>query len=98
MLASCYVLAFNKSAVEDKMKCLASSLALPHPLFSAAMDWILNLRQTLGVPYTLAEVGVDACAEEIGNGASAFAAEKTVSLYGAVTGSGGIGYSPGVPA
>lgn len=53
-----YVLAFNRPAVEDKMTRLAAWLGLPQPSFRAVMDWVLELRSSLAIPHTLAEIGV----------------------------------------
>jgi alcohol dehydrogenase class IV len=55
-----YVLAFNKKAIEDKIKRLASYIGLK-PNFRAFMDFVLQLREETGVPHTLAglKVGAD---------------------------------------
>jgi alcohol dehydrogenase len=52
-----YVLKFNRSAIEDKIKLLAPYLGLPAS-FEDFLDWVLMLRDELGVPPTLAELGV----------------------------------------
>ena len=54
-----YVLAFNRSAIEEKMTDLARYLDLPRPSFDAVQEWVLELRQTIGIPHTLAEIGVE---------------------------------------
>ena len=54
-----YVLAFNRPAVEEKMAALARCLDLPSPSFAAVLDWILELRERIGIPHTLKEIGVD---------------------------------------
>jgi alcohol dehydrogenase class IV len=54
-----YVLAFNRPAVGAKMVRLARFLALPEPSFDAVLRWILELRQQLAIPHSLAAIGVD---------------------------------------
>ena len=53
-----YVLACNKDAIAAKIPRIAQALDLPSRDFAAVMGWILNLRKQLGVPATLAELGV----------------------------------------
>jgi len=53
-----YVLRFNRPAIEDKMTRLASYLALPNPGFTAVLEWVLALRKDIGIPHTLAALGV----------------------------------------
>ena len=53
-----YVLHFNRPAIEDKLAALARYLDLPYPSFDAVLDWLLNLRAELGIPHTLAELGI----------------------------------------
>ena len=53
-----YVLAFNRAAIEDKLIALARYLDLPDPSFSAVLDWILKLREQIGIPHALAALGV----------------------------------------
>ena len=53
-----YVLAWNRSALEDKMVRLGAFLGLPRHSFDGVMEWILDLRRTIGIPETLAEIGV----------------------------------------
>lgn len=54
-----YVLAFNRPAVEGKIGRLAAFLDIAGG-FDGFMDWILAFRRDLGIPHTLAEIGVDA--------------------------------------
>ena len=54
-----YVLLFNRAAIEDRMGRLARYLNLPKPTFGAALDWILELRNTIAIPNSLAEIGID---------------------------------------
>ncbi len=53
-----YVLVFNRRAIKDKMKRLASYLGMKRPSFGAVLDWVVELRSTIGIPNTLAELGV----------------------------------------
>lgn len=53
-----YVLAFNRSAIEARMTALARYLDLPSPSFKAVLDWVIALRAEVGIPHTLAEIGV----------------------------------------
>lgn len=53
-----YVLMFNRPAIEEKIARLAAYLGL-EPNFGAFLDWVLQLREEIGVPHTLAGLGVD---------------------------------------
>jgi alcohol dehydrogenase class IV len=53
-----YVLVFNRSAIDEKLARAAAYLGLK-PSFAAFLDWVLELRQELDVPHTLAGLGVD---------------------------------------
>ena len=53
-----YVLIFNRPAIEEKMTALARYLALPDPSFQAVLDWVLALREAIGIPFDLAAIGV----------------------------------------
>jgi alcohol dehydrogenase class IV len=53
-----FVLAFNRSAIEERMTALARYLDLPAPSFQAVLDWILALREEIGIPADLAALGV----------------------------------------
>ena len=54
-----YVLAFNQPAIEGKLDRLSRWLDLPEDGFDGVMAWVLELRQTIGIPHTLAELGLD---------------------------------------
>ena len=54
-----YVLAFNRPAIADKMTALARYLDLPNPSFGAVLDWVLSLRQQIGIPHRLSDIGVE---------------------------------------
>jgi alcohol dehydrogenase class IV len=53
-----YVLVCNKAAIADKIPHIARALDLPDRDFDAVLAWILAFRKKLGVPHTLAELGV----------------------------------------
>lgn len=53
-----YVLEFNRPAIEDQLIALARYLNLPTPSFEAVLHWVLALRGSIGIPHTLAELGV----------------------------------------
>jgi alcohol dehydrogenase class IV len=53
-----YVLAFNRPAIGEKMTRLARYLNLPDPGFPAVLAWVLALRKEIGIPDTLADLGV----------------------------------------
>lgn len=59
-----YVLAYNRSAIESRLTRLAAYLGLPEPGFDSFQHFILALRSRVGVPHTLAELGVDAARSE----------------------------------
>ncbi len=62
-----YVLRFNRPAIAERMGPIARVLGLSEPSFDAVYDWVMQLRERLGIPRTLAELGVDtARADEIG--------------------------------
>lgn len=50
-----YVLAHNAPAIHDRMQRLAGYLGVP-----SLLEWVLDLRQALGIPQTLQELGVPA--------------------------------------
>src|SRR5581483_2166358 len=52
-----YVLAWNRPAIEAKLQRLAAYLGLPGG-FDAILEWLLSLRRRIGIPNTLAEIGV----------------------------------------
>ena len=54
-----YVLDFNRPAIEEKMAALARYLGLPNPSFAGVLDWVLDLRERIGIPHTLKDIGVD---------------------------------------
>jgi len=53
-----YVVFCNKAVIADKIPHIARALDLPGRDFDAVLGWILAFRKSLGVPHTLAELGV----------------------------------------
>jgi alcohol dehydrogenase class IV len=53
-----YVLAFNRAAIEDSAARLAAYLALGRASFDGLLEWVLQLREELAIPNTLAGLDV----------------------------------------
>jgi alcohol dehydrogenase class IV len=53
-----YVLAWNRKAIDGKLGRLAAYLGLKEQSFEGVLDWVLELRRTIGIPDTLADIGV----------------------------------------
>lgn len=53
-----YVLQFNRPAIEERMQRLARLLDLQPANFDGVLAWVLALRKQIGIPETLAAVGV----------------------------------------
>jgi len=53
-----YVMAFNRPAIAEKADVIARVLDLPARGFGGLLDWVLQLRGELGIPHSLAEIGV----------------------------------------
>jgi alcohol dehydrogenase class IV len=53
-----YVLAFNAPAIETKAARLAAWLGLAEQSLAGLIDWILGLRDAIGIPHTLAGLGI----------------------------------------
>ncbi|MBC7655773.1 MAG: iron-containing alcohol dehydrogenase [Frankiaceae bacterium] len=54
-----YVLDFNREAIADRIARLAAYMGLPDASFEGFLRFVLALRQTIAVPHTLPELGVD---------------------------------------
>jgi alcohol dehydrogenase class IV len=66
-----YVLKANQHAVAPRLEALARYLDLPATGPGAVLDWVLHLREAIGIPHTLAEIGIDeGQAERVGRMAS----------------------------
>jgi len=62
-----YVMRFNHAAIADRMVPVAQALGLLDTSYDAVFEWVLRFRERLGIPNTLADLGVDANrADEIG--------------------------------
>jgi len=55
-----YVMAFNRSAITDKAEVIARVLDLPAHGFDGFFAWVLKMREELGIPHSLADIGVSA--------------------------------------
>jgi alcohol dehydrogenase class IV len=67
-----FVLDYNQAAIEERITRLAGYIGLADASFGGFLRWILDLRQSLGVPATLRELDVpDTSAEEIARMAEA---------------------------
>ena len=53
-----YVLAFNRQAIEPQLARLARFLDLPGDSADGVMEWVLALRSEIGIPHSLADLGV----------------------------------------
>jgi alcohol dehydrogenase class IV len=53
-----YVLAWNRRAIEEKLARLGAYLGLAQHSFDGVLDWVLDLRRTIGIPNTLADIGM----------------------------------------
>jgi len=73
-----YVLKANRAVINDRVTSLARYLDLPQPSFDAFLGWVLSLREQIGIPHTLAGIGIDAAhAERIARMAVADASAAT---------------------
>lgn len=59
-----YVLKANQAVIEEKLSRLALYIGLEGS-FDAFLQWVLDLRKQLGIPHTLAEIGIDAEKSEL---------------------------------
>jgi alcohol dehydrogenase class IV len=60
-----YVMTFNRPAIAEKADVIARVLDLPARGFEGLLGWVLDLRRELGIPHSLAEIGVSATKAEI---------------------------------
>jgi alcohol dehydrogenase class IV len=60
-----YVLSANRAAIEERITALTRYLDLPQPSFTAFLDWVLALREEIGIPHTLAAIGIDDARAEL---------------------------------
>jgi alcohol dehydrogenase len=59
-----YMLAFNRSAIEQRLARLAGYIGLADASFDGFLDWIVGLRERLGVPHLLSGLGVSSAEVE----------------------------------
>jgi alcohol dehydrogenase class IV len=60
-----YVLQANRAAIDERITSLARYLDLPQPSFNAFLDWVLALREEIGIPATLAAIHIDDAQAEL---------------------------------
>lgn len=62
-----YVLMANRNAIEERIDRLSRYMGLEVPGFDGFLTWVLEMRQQLGIPHTLAEIDINADdAEKVG--------------------------------
>jgi alcohol dehydrogenase class IV len=54
-----YLLVANRQAISQDIARLARYLELPQPDFDGFLDWVLQLREQLGIAHSLGEMGLD---------------------------------------
>ena len=55
-----YVMTFNRNAISDKSDVIARVLDLPARGFDGFLAWVMQMRRDLGIPHSLAGIGVNA--------------------------------------
>jgi alcohol dehydrogenase class IV len=55
-----YVMTFNRNSIADKTDVIARVLDLPARGFDGFLAWVMEMRRELGIPHSLAEIGVSA--------------------------------------
>jgi alcohol dehydrogenase class IV len=55
-----YVLAYNRPAIEERMSAMARYLNFKDTSFKGVLDAVLKLRQDIGIPHKLSDIGVKA--------------------------------------
>jgi alcohol dehydrogenase class IV len=55
-----YVMTYNRNAIADKAAVIARVLDLPGKGYDGFLAWVLQMRRDLGIPHSLAEIGVNA--------------------------------------
>jgi alcohol dehydrogenase class IV len=62
-----YVLKANRQAIDERITRLTRYIGLQETGFDGFMNWVLQMREQLGIPHTLADIDIDASkAEAIG--------------------------------
>ncbi|MGD0505069.1 MAG: iron-containing alcohol dehydrogenase [Steroidobacteraceae bacterium] len=53
-----YVMTYNRHAIAEKAEIISRVLNLPERSFDGFFAWVLQMRRELGIPHSLAEIGV----------------------------------------
>ncbi len=53
-----FVLEHNRSVIETRIEVLARHMGLADPTFEAFLGWVVTLRSNIGIPHSLADLGV----------------------------------------
>jgi alcohol dehydrogenase class IV len=54
-----YVLVANRERIEPQMEKMARYLNLPKSGFTGVLEWVMTLREQVGIPHSLGEIGID---------------------------------------
>jgi alcohol dehydrogenase class IV len=54
-----YVLKANRSVIEERIERCARYINLSDPTFDGFLSWVLQMRESLGIPHSLGEIGID---------------------------------------
>lgn len=87
-----YVLQANRSAITDRIERLARYINIPEPGFDTFLQWVLEMRTTIGIPHSLNEIGIDDKAQKLvgemavvdptaGTNAITFSAEQYSQIF-----------------
>src|SRR5476651_1753789 len=60
-----YAMTYNRAAIEDKADVIARVLELPDRGFEGFLGWVMQMRRDLGIPHSLADIGVSAHNAEV---------------------------------
>lgn len=60
-----YVMEHNRPVIGEAMRTLSRHLGLAKEGFDGVLEWVLELRETLEIPHTLAAVGIEALTIEL---------------------------------
>jgi alcohol dehydrogenase class IV len=53
-----YVMTYNRRFIDEKSQIIARALNLPAHSYDGFLSWVLKLRSDLGIPHSLAAIGV----------------------------------------
>jgi alcohol dehydrogenase class IV len=54
-----YVLKANKKEIEVRINRLTNFMGLSENGFDGFLNWVLDMREQIGIPHTLKEIGID---------------------------------------